>query len=81
MDFSFLGGSMGSVVGEKLTRLIETGTEKRLPVVVGDGLRLFPEHGPALDMALVESRATPSGISIQAYRPAGRLAQFASLDE
>src|SRR3954468_6799161 len=28
MDFSFLGGSMGSVVGEKLTRLIETGTEK-----------------------------------------------------
>jgi acetyl-CoA carboxylase carboxyl transferase subunit beta len=27
MDFSFLGGSMGSVVGEKLTRLIEAGTE------------------------------------------------------
>jgi acetyl-CoA carboxylase carboxyl transferase subunit beta len=26
MDFSFLGGSMGSVVGEKLTRLIEAGT-------------------------------------------------------
>ena len=25
MDFSFLGGSMGSVVGEKLTRLIEAG--------------------------------------------------------
>ena len=28
MDFSFLGGSMGSVVGEKLTRLIEKATEK-----------------------------------------------------
>ena len=28
MDFSFLGGSMGSVVGEKLTRLIERATEK-----------------------------------------------------
>jgi len=28
MDFNFLGGSMGSVVGEKLTRLIERGTEK-----------------------------------------------------
>ena len=28
MDFGFLGGSMGSVVGEKLTRLIERGTEK-----------------------------------------------------
>ena len=29
MDFSFLGGSMGSVVGEKLTRLIERATEDR----------------------------------------------------
>jgi acetyl-CoA carboxylase carboxyl transferase subunit beta len=27
MDFTFLGGSLGSVVGEKLTRLIERGTE------------------------------------------------------
>src|SRR4030095_11403216 len=33
MDFSFLGGSMGVVVGEKLTRLIEAGTEKGLPVI------------------------------------------------
>src|SRR5260221_10572935 len=30
MDFKFLGGSMGSVVGEKLTRLIERATEKEL---------------------------------------------------
>ncbi len=49
------------------------------PVVVGDGLRLFPEHGPARSMELVESVATPSGITIQTYRPAGRLA-FGSLD-
>src|SRR5438093_10003273 len=34
MDFSFLGGSMGSVVGEKLTRLIESATEKTLPLVI-----------------------------------------------
>jgi len=34
MDFRFMGGSMGSVVGEKLTRLIETATDKRLPVLV-----------------------------------------------
>ena len=34
MDFSFLGGSMGSVVGEKLTRLIERGTEGRWPVII-----------------------------------------------
>src|ERR1022692_3438770 len=30
MDFKFLGGSMGSVVGEKLTRLVERATEKGL---------------------------------------------------
>lgn len=34
MDFSFMGGSMGSVVGERLTRLIEHAIEKRLPVVI-----------------------------------------------
>lgn len=34
MDFRFMGGSMGSVVGEKLTRIIETATAKRLPVLV-----------------------------------------------
>src|SRR5260370_15423596 len=34
MDFSFLGGSMGSVVGEKLTRLIERATAKRLPLII-----------------------------------------------
>lgn len=34
MDFRFMGGSMGSVVGEKLTRLIEHATAARLPVVI-----------------------------------------------
>ena len=34
MDFRFMGGSMGSVVGEKLTRLIERATRERFPVVV-----------------------------------------------
>ena len=33
-DFGFLGGSMGSVVGEKVTRAIELGLEKRQPVLV-----------------------------------------------
>ena len=33
MDFDFMGGSMGSVVGEKVTRLIEYAIEKRLPVL------------------------------------------------
>ncbi|MEB3202468.1 MAG: acetyl-CoA carboxylase, carboxyltransferase subunit beta [Synechococcus sp.] len=34
MDFRFMGGSMGSVVGEKLTRLIETATARRYPVLI-----------------------------------------------
>jgi len=34
MDFGFMGGSMGSVVGEKLTRLIERATEGGLPAII-----------------------------------------------
>ncbi|MBD2301296.1 acetyl-CoA carboxylase, carboxyltransferase subunit beta [Nostoc sp. FACHB-190] len=34
MDFRFMGGSMGSVVGEKITRLIEQATGRRYPVVI-----------------------------------------------
>ncbi|MDR3456834.1 MAG: acetyl-CoA carboxylase, carboxyltransferase subunit beta [Verrucomicrobiae bacterium] len=34
IDFRFMGGSMGSVVGEKLTRLIERATEGRWPVII-----------------------------------------------
>jgi acetyl-CoA carboxylase carboxyl transferase subunit beta len=34
MDFRFMGGSMGSVVGEKLCRLIEHATTEKLPVVI-----------------------------------------------
>jgi len=34
MDFSFLGGSMGSVVGEKITRAIEAAMEEEIPLVL-----------------------------------------------
>jgi acetyl-CoA carboxylase carboxyl transferase subunit beta len=34
MDFRFIGGSMGSAVGEKITRAIELGIEKRMPVLI-----------------------------------------------
>nr|QTI91422.1 acetyl-CoA carboxylase beta subunit [Ferocactus setispinus] len=34
MDFQFIGGSMGSVVGEKITRLIEYATKKDLPLIL-----------------------------------------------
>jgi acetyl-CoA carboxylase carboxyl transferase subunit beta len=44
MDFRFLGGSMGSVVGEKITRAIERGLEKEIPVVIvsaSGGARMY----------------------------------------
>jgi acetyl-CoA carboxylase carboxyl transferase subunit beta len=34
MDFRFMGGSMGSVVGERLTRAIEYATEHQIPVAI-----------------------------------------------
>lgn len=34
MDFSFMGGSMGSVVGEKIARAVETCIEKKLPLII-----------------------------------------------
>ena len=34
MDFRFMGGSMGSVVGEKLCRLTERATDESLPLVI-----------------------------------------------
>ena len=34
MDFRFIGGSMGSVVGEKITRAIELAIEKHIPVLI-----------------------------------------------
>jgi dihydrofolate reductase len=42
------------------------------PVVVGQGGRLFPDSGPDIALELVESRATPGGVTIQIYRPTGR---------
>jgi dihydrofolate reductase len=43
-----------------------------VPVVVGQGTRLFPDSGPDLALDLVESRVFPKGIALQVYRPAGR---------
>jgi len=34
MDFGFIGGSMGSVVGEKIARLVDTAMKRRLPLII-----------------------------------------------
>ena len=42
------------------------------PVVIGQGMRLFPADGPDAALELVESRAAGNGVTMQVYRPAGR---------
>ncbi|MEU8171505.1 dihydrofolate reductase family protein [Microbispora hainanensis] len=43
-----------------------------VPVVLGQGARLFPDAGPDLALDLIESRVDSRGVTIQVYRPAGR---------
>src|SRR3954452_22156808 len=43
-----------------------------VPVVVGQGARLFPDAGVDIALDLVDSRAFPKGITLQIYRPNGR---------
>jgi dihydrofolate reductase len=53
-------------------QLVDEVTLLTYPVVVGQGTRLFPDTGPDTAVELVDSRATPSGVTIQVYRPTGR---------
>jgi dihydrofolate reductase len=52
--------------------LVDEMTLLIIPVVVGEGARLFPDTGPDTALELVDSRAFPKGIMLQVYRPAGR---------
>ena len=63
--------------GELLRWLLERDLVDELnlrlyPVIVGDGLRLFPERGETHNLELVDSRSVPSGVTILTYRPRGR---------
>jgi dihydrofolate reductase len=42
-----------------------------IPVVLGQGARLFPDSGPDRALELLESRADSKGVTVQVYRPAG----------
>nr|YP_009570873.1 acetyl-CoA carboxylase carboxyltransferase beta subunit [Mesembryanthemum cordifolium]QBC68032.1 acetyl-CoA carboxylase carboxyltransferase beta subunit [Mesembryanthemum cordifolium]WQB39034.1 acetyl-CoA carboxylase beta subunit [Mesembryanthemum cordifolium] len=58
MDFQFMGGSMGSVVGEKITRLIEYATEKSLPLIIvcaSGGARMQEGSLSLMQMAKISS--------------------------
>jgi dihydrofolate reductase len=53
-------------------QLVDEITLLTVPVVVGQGTRLFPDTGPDIALDLVDSRTTPKGVTIQVYRPTGR---------
>ena len=43
-----------------------------VPVILGQGARLFPDAGPDIALDLVDSRVDSKGVTIQVYRPNGR---------
>ena len=58
MDFSYLGGSMGSVVGEKITRSVECALEEGLPLVVfscSGGARMMEGAISLMQMAKISA--------------------------
>ncbi|XP_061357681.1 acetyl-coenzyme A carboxylase carboxyl transferase subunit beta, chloroplastic-like [Gastrolobium bilobum] len=58
MDFQFMGGSMGSVVGEKITRLIEYATNELLPLILvcaSGGARMQEGSLSLMQMAKISS--------------------------
>jgi dihydrofolate reductase len=46
-----------------------------VPVVLGQGTRLFPDTGQDIALDLVDSRADSKGVTIQVYRPGARSTQ------
>ncbi len=43
-----------------------------VPVILGQGTRLFAAAGPDIALELVDSRVDTKGVAVQVYRPAGR---------
>ena len=43
-----------------------------VPVILGQGTRLFPDTGPDIALDLIESRTDSKGVTVQIYRPAVR---------
>jgi len=52
--------------------LVDEITLLTIPVILGQGTRLFPDTGPDLALDLAETRTDSKGVAIQVFRPAGR---------
>jgi acetyl-CoA carboxylase carboxyl transferase subunit beta len=91
MDFRFMGGSMGSVVGEKIMRAILVGAEKRLPVIVfaasggarmQEGILSLMQMGKtSVATQALENRRCPYFVVLTDPTTAGVLASFAMLGD
>jgi len=91
MDFNFIGGSMGSVVGEKMTRMMETACQERLPVVsvaTSGGARMQESILSLMQMAKTSAAVADLGKERVPYisvltdpTTAGVMASFASLGD
>ena len=53
-------------------QLVDEMTMLIVPVILGQGARLFPGTGPDMALDLIGSRVDSKGVTIQVYRPAGR---------
>jgi len=91
-DSRFIMGSMGSVVGEKITRIVELATEKKLPVIIvsgsGGGARMYEGMLSLMQMAKTSAalarHAKEGGLYISVLTNptmAGVLASFSSLGD
>lgn len=91
-DYRFIMGSMGSVVGEKITRIIETAIDKKLPLVIvsgsGGGARMYEGMLSLMQMAKTSGalsllkKANLPFISVLTHPTmAGVMASFAGLGD
>jgi acetyl-CoA carboxylase carboxyl transferase subunit beta len=91
MDFSFLAATMGSVVGERITRTIEYGTENRCPVIIvsaSGGARMYEGMLSLMQMAKTSGALARHACERLPYvsvltnpTTAGVMASFASLGD
>lgn len=91
MDFHFLAATMGSVVGEKITRIIEFSTKKKMPVVIvcaSGGARMYEGMLSLMQMAKTSGALALHGQAGLPYvsvltnpTTAGVMASYASLGD
>jgi acetyl-CoA carboxylase carboxyl transferase subunit beta len=91
MDFNFIAATMGSVVGEKITRIIERATQKKWPVIIisaSGGARMYEGMLSLMQMAKTSGALARHAQAKLAYisvltnpTTAGVMASYASLGD